>query len=122
MSVNILKMNRGDTLSFDFTVRDMVNAKYSLNENDTVYFAVMFPHQKFEEAIILKGYTKEDQNSQTKKITIELTPSDTLLLSPGIYYYTIKLKNGGRSDVIKDLDDVNSLRTLFERTKLIINE
>jgi hypothetical protein len=118
MTKNIIKLNRGDSYTFILSVPD----KYILTNNDAVYFAVLYPHQSFEEAIFIKGYTVEDQDSETGEITIKITPNDTRRLVPGVYYYTVKLQRGGTLDIIDDFDDAEEVRTLIERTKFIINE
>ena len=124
MSTKILKVNRGD--SFECTTiipsRDIDNKYYLLTAKDALYFALMYPHQKFEDAVIIKGYTVEDQNVKTGEIVIKLTPNDTRRLEPGVYYYTTKLQRGGTLETINDFDEPDEVRTIIERTKFIINE
>ena len=55
----------------------------------------MNPHQAFEKAFLIHGYTAEDQDEKTGKITIKLSPNDTRCLAAGVYYYTVKLQRGG---------------------------
>jgi hypothetical protein len=118
MAKNIIKLNRGDSYTFALSILD----KYILTDNDAVYFALLYPHQRFENAILIKGYTVEDQDSETGEITIKITPNDTRGLVPGIYYYTVKLQRGGTLDIIDDFDDAEEVRTIIERTKFIVNE
>lgn len=124
MSNKIIKINRGD--SFEFTVniheKDSIAKKYLLTSADAVYFALLSPHQRFEDAIILKGYTLEDQNIETGEILVQIKPNDTKILEPGVYYYTVKLKRGGNLEVLDAFDEPDEIRTLIERTKFIINE
>ena len=125
MSTKIIKINRGDSYEFDITIpkRENPDENYILEEDqDVVYFAILKPHQAFECAEQIKGYTAEDQNKDTGKIIIKIEPNDTRLLMPGIYYYTVKLQRGGTLDIIDDLDEPIEVRTLIERTKFIINE
>ena len=78
MSNKIIKINRGDSYEFDITIPKKENylEKYILDESaDVVYFALMYPHQPFEKAFLLHGYTYEDQSSTTGEITIKLTPN-----------------------------------------------
>jgi hypothetical protein len=124
MSTKIIKINRGDSFSFTLDVIDKVdNSKnYLLTPKDAVYFALLYPHQRFEDAIMIKGYTLEDQDIKTGKILVNITPNDTRSLTPGIYYYTVKLQCGGTLETVNDFDEPDEVRTLIERTKFIINE
>ena len=78
------------------------------------------PHQRFEDAILIKGYTREDQNDDGE-IIIKLTARETRNLIPGVYYYTTKLQRGGTLEAIGDDDDPEEVRTIIERTKFIVN-
>ena len=125
MSTRIVKINRGDSYEFFINVTDKYNEsqKHLLTTNEVVYFALLYPHQRFEDALLIKGYTLNDQNSKTGEILVSITPEDTKNLMPGVYYYTVKLKCGGTT--IKTLDnfyEADEIRTLIERTKFIINE
>lgn len=125
MAKNIIKLNRGD--SYEFTVRipdkKIYTNTYILNGTDTLYFALLYPNQRFEDAIILKGYDHTDyiieHGVNTGEIPIKIEPKDTRNLQPGIYYYTVKLQHGGTPGVIEEAEDV---RTIIERTKFIVNE
>lgn len=124
MSNNIIKINRGDSLARIIMIfsKEDASKKYLLTANDAVYFALLYPHQSFEDAIYIKGYDYRDQNQETGEITINLKSSETRTLTPGVYYYTIKLQRGGTLDTIGDFDDPDEVRTIIERTKFIINE
>ena len=62
MSTRIIKINRGDTFEFVTTIPDKndVSKNYVLKATDALYFAVLYPHQNFEDAIILRGYSGSD--------------------------------------------------------------
>jgi hypothetical protein len=125
MSTQIIKLNRGDSYEFTIIVpsKEDSSINYILEETkDVVYFALMFPNQRFEDALLLHGYTLEDQDEETGKITIKLSPNDTRSLAPGVYYYTIKLQRGGSINFINDMDEPDEVRTIVERTKFILNE
>ena len=124
MSYNIIKLNRGDSYEFTINVAEKINSfKDSiLAESEAIYFALLYPHQRFEDAILVKGYGQEDQDVKTSEITIKITPKMTRNLAPGIYYYTVKLQRGGTLDDITDDDDPKEIQTLIERTKFIIND
>lgn len=123
MSTEIIKINRGDSFEFNIKVQEKYSdTKYLLATTEAVYFALLYPHQKFEDAIFIKGYTLEDQNVNTGEVSIKITPNDTRCLTPGVYYYTVKLQRGGTLEAINDFDEPDEVRTLIERTKFIINE
>lgn len=92
----IISVNRGD--SFEVTL--FINAgteispeRYTLAENDTLYFAVMEPNQRFEDAILKKMYTSDSDKTEDGDIIIAFYPNDTEYLLPGKYYYTAKLRS-----------------------------
>lgn len=117
MSTYIIKINRGDSFDFDLPIP-------SLSKTDAVYFAIMHPHQKFEDAIFIKGYKGNDPevNNKTGNINIKILPSETKLLEPGVYYYTIKLYRGGSLEDLGATREPEEVSTIIERTKFIINE
>ena len=124
MSMNIIKINKGDSFSFNIRIPLVTDytKNYILTPRDAVYFALLYPNQPFEDALILRGYTLEDQDIESGEITIKITPNDTRHLAPGVYYYTIKLQRGGTLEVVGDCDEPDEVRTIIERTKFIINE
>jgi hypothetical protein len=124
MSTRIIKVNRGDSYEFDIRVPDKKDStkNYILTANDVIYFALLYPNQPFEDAIILRGYLAADQDPETGKITIKLTPNDTRCLTTGVYYYTVKLQRGGTLENVGDFDEPEEVRTIIERTKFIIND
>ena len=110
---NIVVMNRGDSYTFNVNVLDTAeeSGEYIFSEDDVIYFGVMLPHQKFEDAIIKKVIKLNHDDS----VTINLVPSDTVDLEPGIYYYTIKLRqHAGESS--------ENVITIINKTKLVIND
>lgn len=113
MATGIIKITRGDSFSFDFEYK-------LLNANEVIYFALVYPNKPFEEAILIKGYTLEDQDATTGNISIKLSPRETNSLVSGVYYYTIKYQRGGSIDTVGDLDDPDEVKTLIERTKFIV--
>lgn len=129
MAKNIIKLNRGDSYEFKVSIQDKEDCtkNYILTGADVVYFALLYPHQKFEDAIIIKGYDYtdhiiEENSKNTGKILIKIEPKDTKYLAPGIYYYTVKLQRGGTLGVVNDCDNADEVRTIIDRTKFIINE
>ena len=126
MSTRIIKINRGDSYELVTTIPDKKDPykNYILKSTDALYFALLLPHQNFEDAIILRGYSGSDPevNKETGEITIKLSHSDTKHLMPGVYYYTTKLQIGGSLEDLGVSDEPEEVRTIIERTKFIINE
>jgi hypothetical protein len=130
MAKNIIKLNRGDSYEFKVSVPVLDEkgniTNYILTDSDVVYFALLYPHQKFEDAILIKGYDHTDhiidKGKNTGEILIKIEPKDTRRLAPGIYYYTVKLQRGGSLINTKDCDEPDEVRTIIERTKFIIND
>jgi hypothetical protein len=128
MSKNIIKINRGD--SYEFIVRipdkETPDKNFILTGSDVIYFALLNPHQRLEEAILIKGYDHTDyiveHGHNTGEILIKIEPRETSQLAPGIYYYTVKLYRGGTPGIVTDYDNVDEIRTIIERTKFIIND
>ena len=127
MSNKIIKINRGDSYKFTVKITEQNSTEPHFLEinKEVVYFAILFPHQAFEKACpnLVNCYRAEDgDQDEDGNITIELRPSETRHLAPGVYYYTVKLKRGGNLLDIYGNDDPEEVRTIIERTKLIVNE
>lgn len=124
MSNKIIKINRGDSFSFKLFIPTAENPTegYRLTSNDAVYFALLYPNQRFEDAIVIKGYDLVDQNPDNCELFVNIIPNDTRCLTPGVYYYTVKLQRGGTLENLHDFDEPDEVRTIIERTKFIINE
>lgn len=67
----------------------------------------MYPHQKFEDAIIRKKFTSVDQGSDGT-IAIRLDPADTIDLDSGVYYYAVKLRQN------------DQVFTIINKAKLVV--
>ena len=105
MSSKIITMTRGDTYAFDLTIFDEISPSlpYKLQDGDVVYFGIMLPGQRFEDAVIKKRfiYKRDDAINNYNdwclhykqiRIKIRIAPEDTVDLTPGIYYYAVKIK------------------------------
>ena len=130
MQGTIFKINRGDRFSFNMTISDETQPSgvYNLQPNDILYFALLNPFDKFEDAIILRGYTYDDvaevktYGGNLHVFRIILEREDTINLTPGVYYYTLKLQKNAKS-VQDGLSEQNAdITTIIDRTKFIINE
>ena len=62
-NMGIIKMFRGDSFSvvpFINNSTEMIDDKYEITANDTIYFGLMECNQRFEDAILKKVYTIAD--------------------------------------------------------------
>lgn len=111
---NMISMIRGDSFRhiFEFEIGKFPRKKkLSINEDDLIYFGVMYPNEHFEHCIIKKEFTKDDLTSEGDLI-VTLNPEDTVWLNPGTYYYEIRMLHQSSEDVY--------LKTLIQKTKFTI--
>ena len=91
----IITLNRGDTVRFPIVINQGTleePVRYDLQDRDELYISVAEPNQPFENALIRK---KLDMNSLKDKYGYTLfciDHDDTKCLTPGKYYYQIKLR------------------------------
>lgn len=114
----IITLTRGDNIKVPLFINagdetDM--ARYSLKDYDTLYVGIMTPGAPFENSLIRKVYTKEDNNIYGD-IVVELGLNDTQYLMPGLYYFEAKLK------IQKDEMDKGKVCTVVPRRKFFIVE
>lgn len=125
MSRNIFKINKGDSFEFLANIPEKADPtkNYILTANDALYFALMYPHQDFKDAILIKGYTYNDHevDLSTGTVNIQLSHRETEQLVPGVYYYTVKLYRGGSFKDLGASIEPDEVRTIIERTKFIVN-
>lgn len=123
MASNIIMLSKGDTYVFDFVLQDPLYGEegvYELQDNEVLYFALMYPHTKIEDAVILRGYTKQSLDGVAFEIKLE--PEDTYDLPTGVYYYTIKLQRGVNPETEIGNFRVGEMMTIIPRTKFILND
>lgn len=111
---SIINMFRGDSLDIPLDIRNgsaMHYEQYNLTDSDTIYFGLMEPNQKFEDAILKKVLTISDIDNDGNLI-VKLEPIDTVDLLPGKYYYSIKLKQNS--------DNSYNVYTLLKETEFWI--
>lgn len=100
-NLNILQIHRGDSMElipFINCGTEMNWERYSIQENDVIYFALMEVHQKFEDAILKKVFDFNSEKTEDGDLIIKIKPSDTVDLLSGKYYYTIKMKQATEED------------------------
>ena len=106
----VITLNAGDSFIAPLYLYYNENELYKLNGTDKVYFAILEPHQAFEDAIVRHVYTTSDVNGD-KNVLIRLTPEDTENLRPGVYYYEIKLQI--RANGVEYVDTVVPRRKFY---------
>lgn len=112
-SNGIVTVNRGDSFELPLILNigsSMTHVAYVMTPEDVLYLGVMEPQQSFEDAILRKKITYEDLNEDN--ICIRFWPEDTMFLSPGKYYYQIKLQTTDSVTKKKDIETVVD-KTLF---------
>ena len=127
MANNIIVLNKGETYIFDFVLHDPNSNEsgvYELQDNEVLYFALMYPHTKIDNAVILRGYTKQllEEAEVGPAVEIRLDPDDTYDLPTGTYYYTIKLQRGIDVDTEIGNFRVGEIMTIVPRTKFILTD
>lgn len=122
---NIIVINRGDSYDFDLTIADetAIDGRYHLIGDDAVYFGLMDPGQRFEDALVRKKYTVEDTDTMGN-LVIAIEPEDTLDLYPGKYFYAVKLHlNHADIDANTGIPTglwIDKVITIINKTKFII--
>lgn len=111
---NLVQMIRGDSVNLYFSIEDSnsLDGKYRLTDADIVYFGVMLPHQKFENALIKKVLRKENQD-EYGDFLLKILPEDTVDMLPGVYYYEIKLRKNAKTDSEEVMTVVNKVKFII---------
>jgi len=100
-----ITVSRGDSFRAPLFLNsgtEYAPVRYELGDSDKLYFALMEPNQRFEDAILKRIYDKNSEKTEYNDTYICIYPTDTENLIPGTYYYTIKLVTevfGGPSQV-----------------------
>lgn len=116
----IITLHRGDTFTIPISVNIGSGSHpeyYTLKGNDTLYFAVLEPGQKWENAIIKKVLTANNVIGDSEPL-IHFYSEDTEHLVPGNYYYEVKLQRMAENC----RDGFEHVDTIIPRTKFIIME
>lgn len=117
----VVELNRGDTVTIPIFINAGTALRtilYRLKPCDTIYFALLEPHQKWEDAILKKTLDYQDFDTKNFCVPVHFYSEDTEYLHPGTYYYEIKL----RKDPQNNADGFESVETLVPRTKFYIVE
>lgn len=108
----MIYLSRGDSCSFTLSILNgnkLVHEYYTIEQGDKIYFAIMEPNQKFENALVKKVFTYDDID-ENGNIVIQINPQDTEFLKEGVYYYMIKFTSNNDSNV----------ETIIEKTRFFI--
>ena len=114
----IIRMSRGDSVEFPVTIYDGTSVnrvKYDLAPEDELYFGLMEPNMRFEDALIRKKCDYRYINDEGD-IIIYLDPQDTEYLLPGLYYYQIKVR------IYDPYRDDYMVNTILPKTQFWIEE
>lgn len=108
----MIYLSRGDSCSFTLYVlsgNKLIHQYHRIEEGDKIYFAIMEPNQKFENALVKKVFTNEDAD-EDGNIIIKINPQDTEFLKEGVYYYMVKFTSNNDTNV----------ETIIEKTRFFI--
>lgn len=112
----VITMNRGDYLSLKIELKSGKfphEEKYSVQEDDIIFFGLMEPNQPFERAILKKELGYDDYDIEGGTLKVVLNPEDTIELVPGTYYYQIKV-------LYRDEAGITHVDTVVQKTKFNI--
>lgn len=90
---NIITLTRGDSITIPLFINQgtkFTPIRYKLADEDSVYIGITYPNQSFENAVIRKKYTSKDLN-KNGDVEVKFNQCDTQYLTPGTYYYEVKL-------------------------------
>ena len=116
----IITISRGDSFYAPICINSNTKlnpVQYTLQENDTLYFAIVEPNQSFENAIIKKVYDASSERDAKGNTLLKIETQDTEYLSAGKYYYTLKLKSGNRLTTLIQQTLFNIIGTSYSGIK-----
>lgn len=91
----IISISRGDSAKCPMFINagsEIAPIRYDITANDTIYFAIMEPNQKFEDAIVKKIFTSSSPMTEEGDLIVSFVPTDTEYLLSGKYYYMVKIR------------------------------
>lgn len=88
-------------------------------DGDVLYFGLMEPNQRFEDALVKKTYKADDMDPIARTVDLEFDAEDTEYLLPGNYYYQVKLYRAPSSSWS---GNKKHIETIISKTKFVIME
>lgn len=88
----IIKLTRGDSFSVPLFINagtELDPIRYQLGEGEYVYLGLMQPNYCFEDALVRKKYSRENENEHGD-VVVTFDSIDTVHLHPGKYFYEVK--------------------------------
>ena len=114
----IITVNRGDSFELPISLNigsSIERCEYKMSPSDVIYVGVMEPNQPFEFAILRKKFTYSDLDANNN-INIRFWPEDTVCLTPGKYYYQVKIQT------VDEKTKRHDVETIIEKTLFYIQE
>lgn len=112
---NVVSVVKGDTIRFPielFIGKFPYKQQMELEDGDKAYFGIFDSNTSFDQAVIKKVLTKDDED-EYGNLWITLLPEDTINLEVGTYYYEVKV-------LYNDKKESNNVDTVIQRTKFIV--
>ena len=120
-SNGVVTLTRGDYVEIPLFLNQgnkLYPIRYSLLKDDHmafIQFFLMSVDQSFDDPILKKTYSMESPHTSQRDLIIQLEPEDTVYLSPGKYYYSVRL-------VIKMQNDTYRTITVIPKRLFFIKE
>lgn len=119
---NRVTMTRGDSWEVPLFLNKGTALKpmrYNLQDEDSVYLAIMEPNQPFEQAIVKKKFTNKNIN-RNGDIVVRIEPEDTQCLKPGKYFYQIKAKFINKATTLEHKINITKTSTLLQGSTILL--
>ena len=113
----IITISRGDSFALKVFINlgtTLEPIQYYLEGNDKLYFALMEPHQPFENALIRRVFTNVNAD-EDGLVVMDFDSEMTEFIMPGNYYYMIKLVRPG-----EESGEEEKVDTIISKTKFVI--
>ena len=112
---NLITVSRGDSFKCPLFLNcgtDIDPDRYYIKDGEIVIFAIEYPNQCFENAVIKKEFGYTDRNEHGD-IVVSIDGEETKILLSGTYYYEIKA-------LLLDENNKYFVNTVVEKTLFTI--